>query len=164
MSQGIVIDSQVFARQAGSLQGELPIVGLTRVLDLLVDSAGVLTYRAEGRMGPRNRPQLVLQVDGVLSLCCQRCLESIAYPVRVRNVLEFVADEEELTQEEIEDDSKDFLPAQEELDVVALIEDEVILDLPPAPRHDRCALPAAAKGTEAASPFAVLKDFKGKAS
>jgi uncharacterized protein len=163
MSQGIVIDSLAFARQAGSLEGELPIVSLARVLDLLVDSAGVLSYRAEGRMGPRNRPQLVLRVDGVLSLCCQRCLEPIAYPVSVRRVLEFVADEEELTQEEIEDDSKDFLPQEDECDVIALIEDEIILDLPSAPRHDRCALPAAAKGTEVVSPFAVLKGFKGKA-
>ena len=163
MSQAMVIDSQAFARQAGSLQGELPIVSLTRVLDLLVDSAGVLSYRVEGRLGPRNRSQLVLEVDAVLSLCCQRCLEPIAYPVKVRSVLEFVADEEELTQEEIEDDSKDCLPAQDEFDVLTLIEDEVILALPVAPRHDRCALPAATKGTEAVSPFAVLKEFKGKA-
>ncbi len=96
-------------------------------------------------------------------MCCQRCLERIAYPVEVRSVLEFVTDDEDLTQEEIEDDSKDFLPAQEELDVVALIEDEIILDLPPAPRHDRCALPDAGQGTEVVSPFSVLKDLKGKA-
>lgn len=163
MSQGIVIDSQAFARQAGSLQGELPIVSLARVLDLLVDAAGVLAYRVDGQLGPRNRSQLLLRVDGTLSVCCQRCLEPIAYVVAIRSLLEFVPDEEELTQEEIEDDSKDFLPAQEEFDVVALIEDEIILDLPPAPRHERCALPAAAKGTEAASPFAVLKALKGKA-
>ncbi len=162
MSQRIVIDSLAFAREGGLLQGELPVASLTRVLDLLVDSTGCLAYRVQGQMGPRNRPQLMLQLDGVLSVCCQRCLEGIDYPVRVRSLLELVKDEEELTQEEIEDDSKDFLTAQKELDVVELIEDEVILDLPPAPRHDSCTLPEAAQQAEKVSPFSVLKGLKGK--
>ncbi len=163
MSQRIVIDSRAFAREARSLQGELPIAELARVLDLLVDSSGRLSYRIEGSMAVRNRPQLLLQLDGALSVCCQRCLEGIVYPVKVRSVLEFVNDEEELTQEEIEDDTRDFLPAQSELDVVALIEDELILDLPSAPRHETCALPDAGQGTGRVSPFSVLKGFSGKA-
>ena len=163
MSKRIVINSLAFARDAGSLQGELPIASLTRLLDKLVDSAGSLSYRVSGRFGPRNRPQLLLQLDGVLSVCCQRCLEGIDYPIAVRSVLEFVDDEEDLTQEEFEDDSKDFLPAQSELDVVALIEDEIILDLPSAPRHESCALPDMGQGAGRVSPFSVLKSLKGKA-
>jgi uncharacterized protein len=163
MSQRIVIDSLGFAREARSLQGELPIDNLTRTLDMLASSVGYLTYRVEGRMGGRNRPQLLLQIEGVLSVCCQRCLEGIDYPLKVRSVLEFVGDEEDLTQEEIEDDSKDFLPAQNEIDVVALIEDEVILNLPPAPRHESCALPNSGQGTGKISPFSVLNGFKSKA-
>ena len=163
MSQRIVIDSLVFAREAGSLRGELPIAELTRVLDLLVDSSGRLSFRIEGSMTARNRPRLLLQLDGALSVCCQRCLEAIVYPVKVRSVLEFVKDEEELTQEEIEDDARDFLPPQSEFDVVALIEDELILDLPPAPRHESCALPDTGQGTGKISPFSVLESLKGKA-
>ncbi len=163
MSQRIVIDSLAFAREAGSLQGELPIASLTRVLDKLAASVGNLSYRIDGRLGSRNRAQLVLQLDGELSVCCQRCLEGIDYPLKVRSVLEFVDEENDLTQEEIEDDSKDFLPAQKELDVVALIEDELILDLPSAPRHESCALPETGQGTGKVSPFSALKNFKGKA-
>ena len=163
MSKRIVINSLAFARDGGSLQGELPIAGLTRLLDKLVDSTGSLSYRVAGQLSPRNRPQLLLELDGVLAVCCQRCLEGIDYPVAVRSVLEFVDDEEDLTQEEIEDDSKDFLPAQSELDVVALIEDEIILDLPPAPRHESCALPDTGQGTGKISPFSILKSLKGKA-
>ena len=161
MSQRIVINSLAFARDAGSLQGELPIASLTRVLDMLVDSTGKLSYRVEGRMGPRKRPQLILQLNGVLPVCCQRCLEVVDYPLEVRRVLEFV-NEEELTQEEIEDDSKDFLPVQGEFDVVELIEDEVILDLPSAPRHESCALPDTGQGTGKTSPFSVLKGLTGR--
>ena len=163
MSRRVLIDSLAFAREGGSLQGELPVSSLVRVLDMLADPAGELKYRVQGQMGPRNRPQLTLEVDGVLSVCCQRCLEGIDYPVRIRSLLELVKDEEELTQEEIEDDSKDFLTAQKELDVVELIEDEIILDLPSAPRHESCALPGTRQEKADPSPFAVLKGFKGKA-
>lgn len=163
MSQRIVIDSLAFAREAGSLQGELPIAGLTRVLDLLADSAGCLAYRVEGRMGARNRSQLWLKLDGALTLCCQRCLEGVEYPLEVRSLLEFVDDEEELTQEEIEDDSRDFLLSQKELDVMALIEDEIILALPTAPCHESCAMPKASQGVAKVSPFSVLTGLKGRA-
>ncbi|WP_153108690.1 YceD family protein [Propionivibrio limicola] len=163
MSERMVIDGQAFAREARSLQGELPLAELLRVADMLVNPSGSVTFHIEGRLGPRNRVQLLVQLDGLLSLCCQRCLEEIRYPLRVRSVLEFVESEEELTQEDMEDDSKDFLSNEKELDVVALIEDEIILDLPAAPRHEKCALPVMKSGDEKVSPFAVLKDFKGKA-
>jgi uncharacterized protein len=163
MSQRIVINSLAFACEAGSLQGELQIASLTRVLDMLTHSVGCLSYRVEGKMGARNRPQLMLTLDGVLSVRCQRCLEGIDYPLKLQSLLEFVNDEEDLTQEEVEDDSKDFLPAQSEIDVVALIEDEIILELPPAPRHEYCVLPGSGQEKENVSPFSVLKGLKGKA-
>ena len=163
MSQRTLIDSLVFARSGASLRGELPVASLSRVLDMLADSSGNLAYRVAGQMGPRGRPCLILEVDGVLSVRCQRCLEGIAHPLKIRSLLEFIGSEEELTQEEIEDDSRDFLLAQKELDVAALIEDEVILDLPVAPRHESCVLPNAGGSSEKMSPFSALKALKGKA-
>ena len=162
MSQRIVIDSKVFARDASLLQGELPVESLGRVLDLLVDSGGSLQYRVEGLLDPRNKPQIKLWVGGDLSLRCQRCLNAIAYPLEIRSLLEFVDDENDLMQEDIEDDSKDFLVAQKELDVVALIEDEIILGLPSAPRHESCALPETGQGAGRVSPFSMLKGLTGK--
>jgi uncharacterized protein len=163
MSQRVIIDSLAFVREGGLLQGELPVADLARVFNMLADTAGKLSYRVQGQMSPRNRPQLFLEVDGLLSVCCQRCLEGIDYPVRIRSLLELVKDEKELTQEEIEDDSRDFLSAQKEFDVVELIEDEVILDLPTAPRHENCVLPDTGGLSEKVSPFSVLKSLKGKA-
>lgn len=52
------------------------------------------------------------------------------------SVLELIADEADLTQDALEDDSRDFLVAQKELDVAALIEDEIILALSLTPRHE----------------------------
>ncbi len=162
MSQRFVIDCVSFARDARSLHGELPVGELSRVLDMLVDSKGMLSYRVEGKIGAHNRPQLLLQLDGSMMIRCQRCLEGIEYPLEVRSVLEFVGDEEDLTQEEIEDDSRDFLPVQSELDVVELIEDEIILDLPSAPRHESCALPETGQGAGRVFPVSLLQGLTGK--
>ena len=39
MSRRVLIDSLAFAREGGSLQGELPVSSLVRVLDMLADPA-----------------------------------------------------------------------------------------------------------------------------
>ncbi|ACV34848.1 MAG: DUF177 domain-containing protein [Candidatus Accumulibacter sp.] len=162
MSRRVVIDSLAFASEGGSLQGELQVVLLTRLLDLLTDSTGSLVYRVAGRIGQRNRPELLVEVDGVLSLRCQRCLEALEYPLELRSLLEFVDSDGDLTQEELEDDSRDFLPLQKELDVAGLIEDEILLALPIVPRHADCVLPGAVREEAASSPFLVLAGLKGR--
>lgn len=164
MSQQIVIDSLSFAREGRSLQGELPVAGLERLHDELAEIAGVVAYRLNGRMGRQGKPQLVLEVVGEVPLVCQRCLGRYDHPLSIASVLELIADEADLSQDELEDDSRDFLVAQKELDVAALIEDEIILGLPVAPRHEDCALPdGSTRGTKE-SPFASLAALKGKTS
>ena len=168
MSQQIVIDSLAFVQEGGSLTGELALARLPRTHDWLVDTDGSVSYRVEASRGERGQPQLQLSVDGTLALRCQRCLEPMVFPLHFCNALELIADEADLTQEELEDDSRDYLQAQKELDVVALIEDEIILALPFAPRHESCSPPApspdAGPGDEKVSPFAALAALKGKSS
>jgi len=157
MSRRVLIDTLAFGRERGVLDGDLAVSSLTRLRDALTESSGTLTYHVEGGVGCDGRSQLSLAIGGSLSLCCQRCLEALDYPLDLHSLLEFVDDEHDLTQEELEDDSRDFLPNQKELDVVELIEDEILLALPTVPRHDSCRLPA---GSDAASgkvsPFSVL--------
>ena len=163
MSRRVVIDSLAFGLERASLQGDLPLARLPRLADQLADSAGSVRYRLEGSVGSRNRSQLLVQIDGVVSLCCQRCLEAMPYPLALRSLLEFMDGDGDLTQEELEDDSRDFLPLQKELDVVELIEDEILLALPTVPRHEDCALPAAGQRSASESPFSVLASLKGRA-
>ena len=162
MSRRVVIDSRSFASDGASLRGELPAVALTRLLDLLTSASGGVQYRITGRSADLGGSQLLVEVDGTLSLCCQRCLETIEYPIQVRSLLEFVDSDDDLTQEELEHDSRDFLPHQKDLDVAALIEDEILLALPTAPRHDDCVLPGASRESAIASPFSVLASLHGK--
>ena len=44
----------------------------------------------------------------------------------------------------------------------ALVEDEILLSLPVAPRHEQCVVPGAAVAGERINPFAALAGFKGK--
>ncbi|MCM8639510.1 YceD family protein [Accumulibacter sp.] len=162
MSRPVVIDSQEFGREEGSLQGEVPVATLARLHDLLTDTAGSLRFRIDGRRAAGGRSQLLLVVDGVLSLLCQRCLDAYEYPLHLRSLLEFIGSDEDLTQEELEDDARDFLPHQEALDVSVLIEDEVLLALPTAPRHEESALPGSGAAPARVSPFSVLAGLRGK--
>ena len=160
MSQQIVIDSLSFAREGKALQGELPVSGLERLHDALAEIAGSVVFRLAGRMSRQDKPQLVLEVTGQVPVICQRCLGRLDYPLSIDSVLELIANEVDLSQDELEDDTRDFLVAQKELDVVALVEDEIILALPSAPRHDDCALPDSnTRGTKV-SPFAALAALK----
>lgn len=163
MSQQVVIDSLAFARDAGSLEGELAMADMPRVHDLLTEVSGGVRYRLKGRIGALGKSQLVLQLDGFIPLRCQRCMECLDFPLHVESVLELLESEADLTQDDLEDDSRDFLPAEKKLDVLALIEDEVLLALPVVPRHDSCSLPEGGERAAKESPFAVLAGLKGKA-
>lgn len=162
MSQQIVINSLSFAREGRSLQGELPLSGLERLQDVLADVSGAVRYSLQGRVGRQGKPQLLLDVEGFAPVVCQRCLGLYAYPLSIASTLELIADEAEISQDELEDDSRDFLVAQKEMDVAALIEDEIILALPSAPRHEECELPGSSERGTKVSPFAALSALKDK--
>ncbi|MDX9737987.1 MAG: YceD family protein [Azonexus sp.] len=155
-------DAFLFAREARVLQGTVPVSGMERLHDLLVEVAGEVVWRLEGMRGARGEFLLHLTVGGVIPLACQRCLSAIPFQLAVDNLLELVPVDADLSQDELEDDSRDFLPLEKELDVEALVEDEILLSLPVAPRHEQCVVPGAAAAGERINPFAALAGFKGK--
>lgn len=157
-----ISDSFAFARDGRVLEGTLPVASLERLHDQLANVAGELAFRLQGRRGQRGELLLEVEVSGTLALACQRCLEAIVFDLDVDSLLELVPEGAELSQEELEDDTRDFLPVAGELDVAQLVEDEVLLALPVAPRHERCGLPGAAAAGEQIHPFATLAALKGK--
>jgi len=166
MSQQLMIDSFAFAREGAVLQGSLPVSELTRVHDLLAEVSGELRYSVQGRL-IRNavgegESQLRVHIRGALQLACQRCLGAIALDLDVDSLFRLVPEDTELTQEELQDDGCDVLPVAGALDLAALIEDEVILALPVAPRHEECDTPGDDEAGERINPFAVLSGFKGR--
>ncbi len=162
MSQQLAIDGVSFARDGRVLEGALAVAGLERLHDLLAEVSGEIRYRLQGLQGEHGQPQLRLTASGSLPLACQRCLGVIEFFVEADSLLELVPEGAEFSQDELEDDSRDFLPVAGALVVADLVEDEILLALPVAPRHEKCSLPGVSEAGERVLPFAGLASFKGK--
>jgi uncharacterized protein len=164
MSQrGVVIDSLDFARQHGTLSGRLELKQLRRLADALFDANGSLDFTLVGESAGKaagEEVSLFLSVDGLLRLTCQRCLGALEYPVRIRSRLALVRPGAPWPDEALEDDAADAIEAARELDVVPLLEEEIILALPIAPRHDECTAPGTLATAGEVSPFAKLAKLK----
>ena len=73
-----------------------------------------------------------------------------------------VSDESEIPSEEDDVEDHDYIVAEAEMDVLQLVEDEILLALPYAPKHEikDCAVKAEVNALKAPNPFAALRDFK----
>jgi len=154
------IDSLDFARRGGELNGDVPVIELPRMADMLADSEGKISYVLRGLAGKDGKPELELILDGVCNLHCQRCLNALTYPVKLVSRLRLVTGEE-VDSADIEDDEADSIPAEKRVDVLALLEEELLLSLPIAPKHDIGECQIAAEGLyRSNNPFAVLAGLK----
>ena len=162
LANPLAVNGMRFARDAGVLERELPVSELSRLHDLLAQVSGSVSFRLEGVKGERGQAQLRVQVAGGLPLACQRCLAAVPFALAIDSLLELVPEGTDLTQDELEDDSRDFLPVAGALDMAVLIEDEILLALPVVPRHEKCGLPGEAEAGDRINPFAALSSLKGR--
>lgn len=141
MSEQVTIDSLEFARQGRRLQGEIAVADLERLQESLHSSGGVLHYTLVGKLGENGRPRLVCTVSGKLILVCQRCLGPLEFALAIESTLEPVKGGDGFLPADDEDDLVDTIPADSAMDVQALVEEEVVLNLPIAPMHgiEECA-------------------------
>ena len=154
------IDSLDFARRGGEISGEVPIIELPRMADIVTDFEGKISYVLRGLQGKDNKPRLELVLDGKCNLRCQRCLGTLVYPIKLVSNLRLVT-EGELDTSDIEDDEADSIPAEKRLDVLALLEEELLLSLPIAIKHELGECQIAVEGFKRSdNPFAVLAGLK----
>ncbi len=159
----------VAARQA-VIAGRVDAAALPRVSDLLAEEGGTaqVDYRITGSADAGGRPALEVALSGVVPLTCQRCLQPFAWPVEQSTLLLLARDEGELARLDEEDHEHEVLLADAPLDALALVEDELLLTLPFAPRCPEAQCPAAGTGlaaaageaTGSASPFGALAGLK----
>lgn len=157
------IDSPDFARNGRELRGEVAVADLPRLRDMLADPEGKISYFVRGLLDKSGKPMLEVTMDGSCQLICQRCLSGFAYPVHLVSRL-LLAQEGELDDSSVEDDELDSILADKHLDVLALLEEEILLSLPFAPKHPAGACQLAAKGlNQPGNPaFAALAGLKDK--
>ncbi len=134
MSAPGTLDALSFARSGARLEGELRADQLPRLRSNLTADDAAVQYRIAGRV-EGGRPALSLWIEADVRLTCQRCLEPFRQHVGLENVLPVARDEAELARWETDEPLVDALLADDRLNVASLVEDEILLSLPLAPRH-----------------------------
>jgi uncharacterized protein len=137
-----------------------------------------IVWKAAGELvdGAGVKPQVWLHLTAQTHLpqTCQRCLGEVLLPLEVERSYRFVADEAAAEAQDDESE-EDVLAISREFNLLALIEDELLMALPLVPMHDVCPVApkmaaadadfegdAQAVGAGKPNPFAVLASLKGK--
>ncbi len=160
MSHQPVIDGFEFASAGATQQGTLPVSGFPRLRDLLASDAGEVAYEVQGLRDARGRPSLRLAVQGTLQVRCQRCLEAMPVEVDEDELLVLASSQAEIDADPADAETPDRLIGSKAMQLAELVEDQLILALPFAPRHERCAGgKEAPEGEGKVLPFAALKEM-----
>jgi uncharacterized protein len=160
-----LIDAFKFCRLSERLEGTTPVAEMGRLAEASQDGQGTIAWAVQGGNGDLGYPQLTLQVSGSINLLCQRCLTPLSVNIDSQSLLILAKDESRADEieEQLDDDAIDVIAVPDELNLRDLIEDEALLSLSLAPKHEVC--PGQPEVTdvrtnEKTSPFAVLKNLK----
>lgn len=169
------LNVQAFAQAGSSLSGTDLLSKYERLL-AETGSPGAnreVRWTAQGEQqtdaSGHARVWLHLEAGVSLPLTCQRCLGPADIEVAVSRDFRFVATEEQAEAED-EEAEEDVLVLSRDFDLLALVEDELLMELPLVPRHAVCPgdvkLAVQDADFEAASaakpnPFAALAGLKG---
>ncbi len=173
------LDAAAFAQADAVIEGQTALAELARLAeDLhLPDDAPIQGHVAwtlrgelrEPRVGQQPDVWLHLQAKAVVPLTCQRCLGPVDTPIEVDRWFRFVADEAAAEAQD-DDCEEDLLALEPRPDMLAVLEDELLMSLPLVPMHETCPesvpLIDVAPDTEAQPerphPFAQLARLRGK--
>ncbi len=129
-------------RDGETLLGAWPLADLPRLAGSLYDAPAAsdhVSWQArfgqETPVGRAPQPWLELEARTHVTLQCQRCLQALQEPLAAQRRFLLVASEAEAERLDAESDD-DHLVLVPRLDLLALVEDELILELPLVPRHE----------------------------
>lgn len=140
------MDMGAFIESLASLEGQSSLPDMPRLAEGLAPEVPAeqlppATWRVQGELVPQRvgAPQtwLSLEAQATLPWTCQRCLQPVSLPVEVSRKLRFVQDEATAAALDAELDD-DVLVLSRSFDLIALIEDELIMASPIVPFHDEC--------------------------
>ena len=165
------LDSEAFAQESTRLAGRWSQDDLPRLKQsALPESRADVAWVAQGerREGPAGTVEIWLHLtaETTVALQCQRCLSAMTVPLAIESSFQFVAGEDAAATLDA-DSEHDVLALTRDLDLLALVEDELLLALPIVPRHEQCPQPLAvpvspeeAAAEKEAHPFAALAALK----
>lgn len=168
------LDVRRFAEEGAELAAEDRLAGYRRLTAETGEPAPDRGVRWSARgelLNPRHvHPEIWMRLQAQVSLplVCQRCLQPVDVPLAVDRSFRFVADEATAAAEDDEAE-EDLLALSRSFDLLELVEDELLMEVPLAPRHEVCPQPvkmsAVDPGFEVAeaqreNPFAILGRLK----
>jgi len=167
----VTIDPLRFALARRQLQGRLPLKGLDRLTSALESDEGEVAVELEfGIDTVQNVRYMRGRLRTEVQLQCQRCMGPLRYAIDTDLQLGIVGSEAE--GERLPTEYDPLLYVGEPLHLAAIVEDELILNLPLVARHPAGECPAellpaqepdtAREDEEAENPFAVLAKLKPK--
>jgi uncharacterized protein len=163
LPQALFIDGFEFSKQSLEIHDKIRASHLPGLMDIVTSGDGEVEFCLLGGFFGGDKPMLRLQVQGALNVRCQRCLGELRYRVEVSRDFVLVARESAIPEDELEDDTVDYLVASRNMDVMALLEEELILSLPIVLAHEGgCGVDQQAALSKAArpNPFQVLEGLK----
>lgn len=161
----VTFDAFDLCARQGACEGTVEVATLRRLADRLSvhgpgKGGGSVAWCISGGSVATGRMALKVEIDGSVSLECQRCLEPFMWPVAQQTLLLLARDERELAQLD-EGYEYEVVLAAGPLDPLDLVEDELLLTLPFAPR---CTRPeCGGLGAEASTPPVKASAFSALA-
>jgi uncharacterized protein len=152
-----MIDGFEFAGAEGSMRGAWAAGEFPRLRALLHDEAGSVEYELQGVRDEFGRHSLDLRVVARLRLTCKRCLEAVGVELREDVTLRLARSQSELDAQPLTAEGPDGIVATKDVAVRDLVEDQLLLALPYAPRHDDCPAQGSAAPVGRQTPFAGLR-------
>jgi uncharacterized protein len=169
---------QAFAQDGMALTEITPLQNMER---LAQETQGlqpdfVVKWQAHGELRPRAGVEddvwLHLAAKANVPLTCQRCMGVVETPVEVEQWYRFVATEE-IAMAEDDESEEDLLVMEPQFDLLAVLEDELLMALPLVPMHEECPVAPKLQAGEAdlagepdsgkkPNPFDVLAQLKVK--
>ncbi|MBL8522412.1 MAG: hypothetical protein JNN20_01865 [Betaproteobacteria bacterium] len=172
MSDTIAIDR--FTRLKQSVSGKFLPAELPRLAEFLAGQEGEISYVLTGQLtsdvtGSQKR-RVKCIISGWFLLVDPIDLQSVRHELAIESKLVLVSDESELPPLELESEGEDYVVCGAELEIKAMIEEEVLLDLPITSVSGAAtadAIPAKPKAPamtpgKKISPFAKLAELKKK--
>jgi len=163
------LDVRRAAARGVSISGALKPLNLPRFEALLAEGAGEIRVVLSFSRDEENRPVVQVQFEAQISVTCQRCLQPMALSLAGDNTLAIVWNDDQAKH--LPRSLDPLIVPEEDCNLWELVEEELILTLPPFSYHDteKCKKilsgygkpePEAAEGASRPNPFGVLAQLK----
>ncbi|UTW08386.1 YceD family protein [Pseudomonas benzenivorans] len=170
MSNGPIpphVDPRKLADRGTALEGVVPLADLQRLCDPLADNHGMVRAKFVFERDERNAVVMHSELEVEVKMVCQRCLELVALPIQ--SACDYAVVKEGANTQSVPKGYDVLEVGEEPLDLLALVEDELLLALPIVPAHgpEDCQQPAGLEEPESSedevtrsNPFSVLAQLK----